>query len=103
MTSPPTRWTADLRCCANPKYLVGAAAVVGALAFAEPGLALPAAVALIASSCPVSMLLAMRGARSRCSPPRDDEALERGEPRHDEQIRALRVEIAQLREQRNDA
>lgn len=88
-----------MRCCFNPKFLLAAAVLVGGTWLVAPQAALPVAAVLIALSCPVSMFLAMRQPQGHsCAAPNDPDDDSSGrDPKHDEQIQALRGEIEDLR------
>ncbi len=93
----------NMRCCFNPKFLIAAAVLAGGTWFIAPNLALPVAVVLLGLSCPVSMFLAMRQSQGgSCAAPSTEDFSGR-DPKRDEQIRALRAEIEDLRGQREKA
>ncbi len=90
----------NMRCCFNPKLLLAAAVLVGGTWLIAPQAALPVAAVLVALSCPVSMFLAMRHPQGHsCEASDTDDSSDR-DPKHDEQIQALRTEIQDLRDHR---
>ena len=92
-----------MRCCFSPKYLLAAAVITAGVWLVAPQAALPAGVVLIALSCPISMFLAMRKPQGAFSTETGSNNSTERDPQLDEQIRALRTEIEDLRGQREKA